>query len=532
MNQLVPLQQRSPLGEARWTYPTPMPSNSPDHEGSPVDLARLLIILRRRWWLIAMITVAAEAAAWYEVRQQPRVYHASAVVQLLDSRNALASGLIGDNGDRVPTMYMTPSEVEIIRSRAVANVVVDSEPLGLRVNASGFPNAFLSDVSLDDNVSTLLVPLTFTRGGIIIGSSRGEPTPYGQTTGWMGAHFAVLRQPREITRGAIMVSSRDRAADLFLLSLDVIPRKQTNLIDIGYTADDPLTAKRVVNRVARAYQAVDMRMAQQQLHRRRVFIEDQLARTDAQLAEADRALSTFRNQQQAYSSQDKFRSQQSALVGLDSRREELDGDRKMAKSLLRKFETGDDAARKSALSMLASAPEISDRSTLPDLYRKLIDYQRSRAEITSGPAGKALTHPDVQRLDTLIASTQADLISTARAHVALLDARVEALDDVRTRNASALEQLPAAEAAETRLQQNAEVLRSQGTTLRTEYQGARIAEAAELGQVEIVDLATRAIVAQVSSTRFIAFRTLPRTAAGLRCCAAPRERGPYRQATR
>ena len=506
MNQLVPLQQRSPLGEARWTYPTPMPSNSPDHEGSPVDLARLLIILRRRWWLIAMITVAAEAAAWYEVRQQPRVYHASAVVQLLDSRNALASGLIGDNGDRVPTMYMTPSEVEIIRSRAVANVVVDSEPLGLRVNASGFPNAFLSDVSLDDNVSTLLVPLTFTRGGIIVGSSRGVLTPYSQPTGSAAVHFTVLRQPPEITRGAIVVSSRDRAADLFLFNLDVTPRKQTNLIDIGYTADDPLTAKRVVNRAARAYQAVDMRMAQQQLHRKRVFIEDQLARTDAQLAEADRALNTFRNQQQAYSSQEKFKSQASALAGLDVRREELDGDRKMARSLLRRFETGDDAARKSALGMLASAPEISgDRSPVPDLYRRLVDYQRSRAELISGPTGKAMTHPDVQRFDTLMASTQAEILSAARAHVALLDARIEALDEVRTRNASALDQLPAAEAAELRFQQNADALRSQGATLRIEYQQARIAEAAELGQVEIVDLATRASRAQSTGARIIAF---------------------------
>jgi len=505
MNQLVPLQQHSPLGEDRWTYSAPMRSNSPDQEGSPLDLARLLMILRRRWWLIAMITVAGGAAAWYQGRQQPTFYRAGAVVQLLDSRNALANGLTGDDGDHSRAMYMTSSQAEIIRSRAVADAVVDSEPLGLRVNASGFPNASLSDVSLDENVTTLLVPLTFMRGGIIVGPSGGGLTPYGQPTGWAGVHFTVLRQPQEITRGAIVVSSRDLAADLFLFSLDVTPRKLTNLIDIGYTAADPLTARRVVNHVAHTYQAVDMRMAQQQLHRRRVFIEDQLARTDAQLAEADRALSIFRNQQQAYSSQDKFRSQQSALVGLDSRREELDGDRKMAKSLLRKFETGDEAARKSALSMLASAPEISERSTLPDLYRKLVEYQRSRAEITSGPAGKALTHPEVQRLDTLIASTQADLISTARAHVALLDARVEALDEVRTRNASALEQLPAAEATETRLQQNSDALRSQGATLRSEYQGARIAEAAELGQVEIVDLATRAMVARASSTRFIAF---------------------------
>ncbi len=484
-------------------YSAPVQSPPQDQEGAPVDIARLLTALRRRWWLVALFTVAVGSAAWYQARHHPRVYHATSVVQLVDATNSLAGGLVKDNTSRIPAMYLTLSEVEIIRSRAVANAVVDSEPLGLRVNAVGFSNLVLSGVSVDDNVAALRIPLRFSSGGIALRSR--ELVAYGQPATSAGVHFTVVRRPGEIGEGAIIVSSRDRAADRLLFGLEVEPRKQTNLIDITYTADDASTAKNVVNRVARAYQAVDTRMAQQQLHRRRVFIEDQLARTDAQLSEADRALNTFRNQQKAYSSQEKFKSQQAALALLDTRREDLDGTRKMATSLLRRFETGDDATRKSALSMIASAPEISERSTVPDLYRRLVEYQRSRAEATSGPAGKADTHPDVKRLDTLIASTQGDLIAAAKAGVALLDARIQALDEVRTRNASALDQLPAAEAAETRLQQNADALGMQGATLRTEYQQARIAEAAEMGQVEIVDVATRAVVTQANSTRFIVF---------------------------
>ena len=181
----------------------------------------------------------------------------------------------------------------------------------------------------------------------------------------------------------------------------------------------------------------------------------------------------------------------------------------MARSLLRKFETGDEAARKSALGMLASAPEISgDRSPVPALYQLIVGYYRSRAELISGPLGKATTHPEVQRYDTLIESTQNDLLSAARAHVALLEARIEALDEVRTKNANSLEQLPAAEAAETRLHQNAEALRTQGVTLRSEHQQARIAEAAELGQVKIVDLATRASIGRSTGPRLITFALL------------------------
>lgn len=506
MNQLVPSpQQPSPFGGAdRWMYHPGSRSSSADQEGAPVDIGRLLITLRRRWWLLALFTIGAGAAAWQQTRHQPRVYHATAVVQLVDSRNQLAGSLLKDD-PRIPVVYLTLSEVEIIKSRAVATAVVDSEPLGLRVNAVGFSNALLTDVFLDEGVSTGRIPLAFNRSGVTVGSNNGPQVPYGQPTTWAGVHFTVTRQPPEVAQGVLSVTSRDRAADRLVAGLDVTPRKQTNLIDITYATGDASSAKRVVNRIAKMYQAINTRMAQQQLHRRRVFIEDQLARTDAQLSEADRALSTFRNRQQAYSSQEKFNAQQTALAGLDARREDLDGDRKMAKSLLRRFENGDETARKSALSMLVSAPEISDRSPVPDLYRRLIDYQKTRAELTSGPAGRADTHPDVQRLDTLIVSTQADLLSAARAHIALLDARIEALDEVRTRNSTALGQLPATEAVETRLQQNAEVFRSQAALLRTEYQQARIAEAAELGTAEIVDLATRASGMQTSSRRVIAF---------------------------
>lgn len=486
-------------------YPTPMRSSSPDQEGAPVDIGRLLSTLRRRWWLVALFTIGAGAAAWRQTRHQPRVYHANAVVQLVDSRNQLAGNLLKDNA-RIPVMYTTLSEVEIIRSRAVASAAVDSEPLGLRVNAVGFSNGFLRDVFVDDSVPAGRIPLVFNASGVTVGAAPGVLTPYNQPVSWGGVHFTVIRQPPEVPRGALALTSRDRAADRLVAGLDVTPRKLTTLIDISYAARDASTAKRVVNRVAKMYQAVNARMAQQQLHRRRIFIEDQLARVDAQLAEADRSLSMFRNRQQAFSSQEKFKSQQTALAGLDVRREELDGDRKMARSLLRKFENGDDAARKSALSMLVSAPEISGgQSTVLDLYRRFTDYQKTRAELTTGPTGRAETHPDVQRLDTLIASTQADLLSAARAHVALLDARIEALDEARTRNSTALEQMPAAEATETRLQQNAEVFRTQGALLRTEYQQARIAEAAELGTAEIVDLATRASGAQTSNRRFVAF---------------------------
>ena len=507
MNELVP-SQPAPSGRGdHWVHHHRTPPGSHPHEPPPVDITELLYDLRRRWWIVLSSMIVAGLAAWYHLGHQADVYTASTVIQIADFRDRLG-GLGKSAEDRSPADYSILSQVGIIRSRAVATAVVDSEPLGLRVRADGFSNGVLSDVAVDSVASSPNISLKFTPKGVLVGSDR-DTVAYGQRISTGGIHFTVVSGPAETTRGDIVVRSRDVAVDDFLLHLDVAPRRQTNIIDISYAANDASTAVRVVNRVATLYQAMNTRLAQQQLHRRRIFIEEQLARTDAQLAEADRALSTFRNQQQAYSSQEKFKAQQGVLVALDLRRQELDGDRKMARSLLKKFETGDAAARQTALSMLASAPEIGgDGSPVPDLYRRLVAYQRSREELVSGPAGKAVSHPEVQRLDTLIASTQSELIAAAQAHVALLDARIESLDEMRSRDAGALGQLPAAEASETRLQQNADALRAQGASLRTEYQQARIAEAAEVGQVEIVDLATRASVSQVNGPRFVTFSLL------------------------
>ena len=509
MNRLVPSQHPSAVsGGERWTNPLSVRPPSADPEGSPIDVMGLLIALRRRWWLILLCIIIGGIVALLVDRYQPRDLTATSVVQLRDSRSDLAGDLVKNSSNRAPPSYAALTEVEIIKSRAVAYAVVDSEPLGLRVNAGGFSNSVLSDVFVDTGVNKRKIPVSFTAQGFRVGSDRAVLTPYGTPVSWAGVHFTVSTQPSDVVEGNVYVRSRDRTVDRMLFYLEATPRNQTNIIDIAYSSTDGGTATRVVNRVAKVYQALDTWRAQQKLHRRRMFVEDQLARTDAQLAEADRALSTFRNRQQAYSSQDKFRAQQTALVTLDSRREELDGDRKMVRSLLKKVETGDVAARQSALSMLATTPEVSERSPIPDLYHKLTEYQRGRTELTSGPAGKAATNPQVQRFDTLIAGTQADLLSATRSYLALIDARVDALDEVRTKNAGTLEQLPAAEAAETRLQQNTEALREQAASLRAEDQQARIAEAAELGQVEIVDLAVQATGLQPKTARLIGFSLL------------------------
>jgi succinoglycan biosynthesis transport protein ExoP len=493
---------------SRWESPA-LAVPSEDRDGAPVDLWHLLATLRRHAWLVIAFTIAVGGIAWHSVRSRPQLYRAKAVVQLVNLRHALTSGVAdgGAEGSGYATSSIA-SQIEILKSRAVAAEVVDSAPIGTRVRPIGFSAALLSDVSLVDSAATGRIQLTFMPAGFVVesGASKGV-VPYGTVTEAKGLRFAIQRGPGILT-GSIVVVPRESAIDFILVSIGVEARKQTNIIDIRYSSADPWIAQRVANQVAIAYQDVNARFAQQQARRRRLFIEEQLLKTDAQLAEAERALSTFRSRQQAFSSQDKFSAQHRGLVDLDVRRQELDAERRVAARLLRGFEHADTAGRRESFQMLGSSPGLSENPVISGLHTQLVTYETSRAELMTGRWGNAPSHPEVRRLDTLIGAIERHLVAAVRAHVTLLDARIESLDELRTQISRALQQLPAAEAEQSRLAQNSDALREQATVLRVEYQKARIAEAAPVGQVEILDLASRVQALQTNGTRILLFGLL------------------------
>lgn len=415
----------------------PPPRNAPDsdEEGTPVDFLGMIGALWRRKWIVLAITAAFGVAAFLWVRSQPPVYRARAVIQLVDGRRALAGSLGNNTDDRSGSSVSMLSEIEVIKSRAIASEVADSE----------------------------------------------------------------------LVRPGANASARERLTSVVLNGLDASPRKQTNLIDLTFRSNDPDVAKRVVNRVAFVYQSASTRISQQQSRRRSEFIEQQLSKYDQQLAGAEHALSSFRTNQQAYTSAEKFSAQQSGLADYRIRERDLDAERAIVRGVLEGMESTDRARRDEAFRMLSSSPGLSTNATVGRLYAKLDEYETKVAEQTTGAWSSAPTHPEVQRLDTLIANTRAELTDAVRAHVRLLDARVKSLQDLVSSSASSLRQLPSAEAEETRLVQNADALRQQTALLRTELQQARIAEAASVGQVEIIDLATRSTANITALSRVLVF---------------------------
>jgi polysaccharide biosynthesis transport protein len=203
------------------------------------------------------------------------------------------------------------------------------------------------------------------------------------------------------------------------------------------------------------------------------------------------ALSSYRSQVQVYGSDARVAAEQAGLMSLDVTREQLAADRNTLQSLLDKLKNGTIETHNQKLDAILASPGIGENTVVGTLFGQYIQLRTRRDSLTTGAFSSAKSNPDVMKLDTLITSTQASLLSAVRSNLDALDARLASLDALRTRNSAEMQKLPAVQAVEARLLQRVETARKMADQLREEYQRARISEAVEVGQVEIVDYATQ-----------------------------------------
>ncbi len=449
---------------------------------STVRLEDVLSVLRRHVWLIVGVTAAVVAATAWVAHAVGPVYRAVAVIRLSDPRRALTGGVVEDRSASGEGTSVDPlfSQVELLTSRAVASVVVDSMPV-LRVQTRKFPLSLLSDVTVADAAGPDSFQLTFGRDGYVAADSSGERrAAYGSAVEFGGVRFVVLKAA-DARRGKLWVFGRDAAISRLISRLRVKPRVRTDIVDVAYSAQDPERAQQVVNRVVDAFRTTSADAAQRQSKLRREFLESQLRVNDSLLADARQALTAFQRRSRADGAGEART--QTGLLGLELEREQLDAERRTYQGLLTSLR--DSTASHRALQSALSTPGVAASPAVSQVSLKLFQYEATRDSLAS----RSASHPDLPRLTLLIAATEANLVRAVQAAVqsaiASLDGRIAAMNDLRARQAG----MSATEAEEARLTERVDNARRIADELRSEYQRARIAEAVTVGQVEIVDRA-------------------------------------------
>jgi len=460
------------------------------HRPDSMDLREVLDVLRRHVGLVlAVVTIGMAGALVFVLRQKPE-YRAQAVIGLRDERRAMTEGLESDAVQQALGTAEDPllSQLQVLQSRGVAGSVVDR--LGLRVRPldDAFDRSLLEGITVQDPAATDTLRLGFgddgyqlrQEGHVPVSAHYGEPVSTAKVT-------LTVTGPPGVGDCELAVIGRERAIDELLDHFRAVPRENTHVVDVAYTSTDPLLAQQVVNTMVDVFQALNARDAQEQSHRRRAFIEEQLTQTDQALAKAQQDLTRFREQKQVFDSEQRITAQQAGLMDLQARREELNADRSTLRALLGELSDADPDG--TGLLTLVSAPGVAANPVIATLYDHLVQYETSLDSLTTGPWGRAKTDPDVRRLRTLVVSTRKTLLDAVTSQVAVLDARIAALDDLKARSEAEMAAMPATEAQEAQLAQRVETVGKVADQLREEYQRARIAEAVQAGQVYVIDAA-------------------------------------------
>ena len=454
----------------------------------PIDPRRIIGILRRRRLLIALAAILGLGVAASLAFTLPELYRSTATLRVRDARQAIGGGLAATEDGQVAGPLVDPMQslIGVLGSRAVAATVVESLPI-LRLRSAGVPLSDLHSVSIPDSVVADTVLLEFWPNGVRpAGADPRGSVPYGRPLVTPSLTLAVGQLPNAFD-GAVEVLSVDRAIDAFLAGLSVQGRPSTDIIDVHYTAGDPVLAREVANRLVGIFRTIDAEMAQQVSRARREFLGSQLEQAEADLERARQTLTGFRVNERAFSARDRFAAGQAGAAALQGRRDDLDAQRRLYRALLARLARPDEPGE--GLSALLSSPGLNENPVILQLAEQLARYERERDSLTTGQWSSASSNPDVQRLNDLVARSRQRLAATVRGVSAVLDERIAAMDVARNREAASFRALSGSEARETELNEEVETTRRLAEQLRGEYQRARLAEAVNLGRVEIIDFA-------------------------------------------
>ncbi|MDQ3136275.1 MAG: polysaccharide biosynthesis tyrosine autokinase [Gemmatimonadota bacterium] len=470
------------------TEPPLRPIETVDASGS-VSFRQVFTVLRRRYQLILAMTLAGATLGLFLASREPATYRANAMLRFAGERRALTGDQEQTPAGSKSTADPLQSILELVRSRAVVGVVVDSLGLQLHSRTPEFSTSELEQVRVDSRATGDSIALEFRPADVIARrADRTVTAPYGQVLNLGVVQFAVRAKPA-VETALLGIAGREQVIDELVLGLQLARLTETDVIHIGYVSSDPVKAQRVVNTTVQAFQSLNVQWARERSRRRREFLSEQLAQTDSVLARAQSELSSFRSRQQIASSSAKLQAEQVAAISLDTRIAELGADRETFGALVGRLKSGDEAGRTEALRALATSPAMADNPNVTNLYRSLINYQDKLDSLTTGPWRSSATNPDVIQLKALATNTQTRLGDAVSSHVKAIDARMASLTALRRRTGTSMETLPAMEEEEMRLRRRVEGLANMGDEVRRDYQRARMAEAVEAGDVDVVDLA-------------------------------------------
>lgn len=488
--------------------------------GSP--LGRVLRVVERHLGLAVGVPAALVVGTAVFVLVTAPVYEAAASLRIDEGRpNVAVLEMLRtlSGGGQVDT------ELEELRSRTLAEEVVDSLDLDVRVEVPGRVPRRRIFPFLAAWPDTLGAEYVFRREGEGVYRVTGRyPVAKGEAD--RGGRWAWRRT---VTRdlGQVRVGERVRVDGLtlelgpeaaghsklvvvqlpFHEAVDALrrrvavvrPVREASMLVVRYQGGDPELVQAVPNLLARRFIARRRAVERAEAGGAVAFLGEEVDRVAQQLGAAEEALRAFRERNRVLAPAAEADAQVKRLVELKAERDRVDAERGALARLLAEVE-GAGAARvpgapvagleagvgvaPSPYRRLLGFPTLLRNPAASELLRVLAELENQRSSLL---IRRTLEDPDVKVLTARIGEVEEQLRSVAVTYLGGLAKQVASLDGVLGAFQAEVRGLPAKDVAFARLSREAEVLSEIYGLLRTRLEEAEIAAALEEVRIRVVD---------------------------------------------
>ena len=468
------------------------PADGAGESWGDLTLRDVLVAAWRRWWVVVAVAALVVGLGVWRTLRQPLIFRAEATVRFQPGQ-AQVAGVSQPSFIRFdPRVDPMVSEQELIKSQNVAERVAQLLGLRLAIVAPRLTRSQLFQgatpvvdstlpayrdfrLRLDDRAYTL------SSGGVVYGTAA-----YGDSLIGGGLRLFLRSRPPVRDRSVLLTTIPMSAAVSIVrggLATRVLP--QTDIFEISYTGSDPYLVRDVANAVAETYKDFSSDVQRTQARRKTEYIERSVADQERRLLAAQDAMKRFKELHETTDINAEQQALFEQISKIEAERTNILLAQRVYQGLIGNLaaaDTADDVLRK-----LEGTDAVEQNHAIGVLFTRWFDLVKERELKLS--EGKTPVHSDIRALDRLIANTKMQLQDASRVYLQTLESRLQMLDknidELRERSKA----YPPLENEQARLQADLKTTQALYESLQSQLQLARIAEAAEVGSVRIIDQA-------------------------------------------
>lgn len=458
-----------------------------------LTLHRLGSLFRRRRWTIVNSLVGVLAVVALLTYFWPKTYESSAtlIVDRPSRGHNVPALAVLERADRVDALE---TEVELIKSRRVLEMVADSLDLNVSIESSRKekrPEELFASISAGPDATPGVFRISRGPDDVYavrdVGQRRVVATLRpASSAGFSGLTVSLPAAPR-FDEAVVRIMPFDEAVADAQTRLDVsVGHRNANLIRLTCLGPSAAAAQELCETTSQSYLQLRSNLQQSAVAAAARFLREQVERTGDRLVAAEDSVEAFGRRNRIVRLEEQASEEVRRFAQLEAERDQLLAERAALRDLIAAIESGDQGSQK--YEDLASFPTFLRNQALTGLVQNLVELENRRSDLA---VRRMDENVELVALDARIAAIEFQLRSFAVAYEQALTVQNSSLESALAHTGQRLAVIPTRQAEAARLERKASLFKELNLLLETRLREAEVAQAMNLPSVSIVDSASR-----------------------------------------